>query len=75
MDWKTIDSAPKDEIKSYLVWVPKRKGIDEYDSVIQVSNFQGDMYPDNKQCCIDWGDRIQGATHWAEYKPPQAQEE
>lgn len=64
MEWKTIDTAPKDEALSFLVFVPVTKPVEEWDVIIQVSWFQGYLYPDSKQACVDWDDAITTATHW-----------
>jgi hypothetical protein len=33
---------------------------------VQVSNFEGQMYPDHLDGLIDWEDRVTDATHWCE---------
>lgn len=33
---------------------------------VQVSNFEGQMYPDAFGGSIDYGDRVTHATHWCE---------
>lgn len=63
-DWKPIDSHPKNEGHAFLVLL---KGNDVCDSLaVQVSNFEGGIYPDHKDGLIDWDDRITDATHWCE---------
>ena len=54
--WRDIESAPTSEDVSFLVL---RRGI-----VIQVSWFEGRLYPDARESCIDWEDGITDATHW-----------
>jgi hypothetical protein len=62
-EWLPIESKPTSESVSFLVRIPDADNGDAL--AVQVSNFQGDMYPDCKAGIIDWEDRIIGATHWA----------
>lgn len=62
--WQPINSAPKEEGISFLVFRPKHGEKYTWASIIQVSNFQGRMYPDARDACIDWDDGIENATHW-----------
>ncbi|MES2942942.1 MAG: hypothetical protein V4772_08760 [Pseudomonadota bacterium] len=54
--WLDISTAPTSEAQPFLVL---RRGV-----VIQVSWFQGRLYPDARECCIDWDDGITDATLW-----------
>ena len=56
--WKPIETAPNhlEESKPFLI---RRRGI-----AIQVSWFEGRMYPDAREAAIDWDDGILDATHW-----------
>lgn len=72
--WRPIETAPNRERISFLVFVPKKDG-DEYDCVVQVSNFEGHMYPDFEQCNVDWGDRVVDATHWMPMSELENEEE
>ena len=63
-EWQPIKTAPKDEANSFLVFVPVTKPVEDWDVIIQVSWFQGCLYPDSKQACIDLEDAITTATHW-----------
>jgi len=60
--WLPMESAPKDESTPFLVLVPV-DGI-EKPVAIQVSNFQGDMYPDHLGGTIDFDDRVLTAMSW-----------
>lgn len=62
-DWQPIESAPTDELgEPFLVLLPGNSVADAV--VLQVSVFEGRMYPDGKDGCIDWKDAITTATHW-----------
>jgi hypothetical protein len=65
MNWKPIETRPMaQEEVSFLVLLPKN---DVANSVIlQVSIFQGEMYPDHLDGIIDFNDRVTNATHWCE---------
>lgn len=60
--WRTIDSAPTSEKEAYLVFVP----LDDVGQgvQVQVTPFEGRLYPDGKDSCVDWNDAIMNATHW-----------
>jgi hypothetical protein len=62
--WLPIETRPKEETFSYLVFVPKTQSTDDYDVALQVSNFQGEMYPDHMQNLVDWEDAVKNPTHW-----------
>lgn len=67
-EWLPIASHPKNDGYAFLVLLP---GNDVCDSlVLQVSNFEGQTYPDCKDGIIDWEDRITEATHWMPLPPP-----
>ena len=63
VNWKTIESAPTDETVSFLVFCKSKYLVPV---ILQVSRFEGQLYPDAMEHCIDWDDRIKSATHWAE---------
>lgn len=60
--WQPIESAPKDENYSFLVLLPGNSMCNCL--VMQVSVFEGRMYPDAMDGNIDWGDGVEVATHW-----------
>lgn len=60
--WQPIETAPKEELEPFLVFVPWDYIGDGV--VIQVSMFEGRMFPDGKESCIDWNNAIINATHW-----------
>lgn len=55
--WQPIETAPKSEADSFMVL---RDGV-----AIQVSWFEGRLYPDALGYLVDWHDGITDATHWA----------
>lgn len=59
--WQPIEKAPKSESTSFMVL---RKSV-----AIQVSWFEGRLYPDAREACIDWEDGIIDATHWMPLPP------
>jgi len=60
--WQGMDSAPTDEIDSFIVL---RQGVSDCAFLeLQVSRFQGDLYPDHMGSNIDYGDRITDAVAW-----------
>lgn len=67
--WQPIETAPKEELEPFLVFVPWDYIGDGV--VIQVSMFEGRMWPDGKESCIDWNDAITNATHWMPRKKPE----
>ena len=69
MEWKKIETKPIREDKPFLVLLPKNDVADYV--VLQVSNFEGQMYSDFADGMIDWGDRILNATHWCEIELPK----
>ncbi len=74
--WIDIASAPKDEGISFLVYRPKHGKQYTWDAIIQVGNYEGRMFPDAKDACIDWEDGITNATHWMPLpKPPTSKGE
>jgi hypothetical protein len=66
--WRPIETAPKDEGVPFLVLLPKNDVAPFV--VLQVSWFEGRMYPDARNACIDWDDGITTATHWRPAFPP-----
>jgi len=62
VNWRTIDTRPTEDCKSFLVALPKNDMADYI--ILQVSNFEGNMYPDHLNGLIDWSDRVLTATHW-----------
>ena len=59
--WEYIDSRPTSENAPFVVLCKT----ENYGFVeIQVSNFQGDMYPDYLDLNIDYSDRVVGAVYW-----------
>lgn len=54
--WHPIETAPESEDISFFIF---RRGI-----IIQASWYEGRLYPDARECCIDWDDGITDATHW-----------
>lgn len=70
MEWQPIETAPMDEKESFLVL---RKGNDMADFlIVQVSVFEGRMYPDLMDGLIDWDDAVTDATHWTKAILPEA---
>jgi hypothetical protein len=65
--WQPIETAPTTESESFLIL---RRGI-----VVQVSWFEGRLYPDAREACVDWHDGITDATHWAPPLPPPPSQE
>ena len=56
--WQPIETAPDSRIES-VPFLVLRRGF-----VVQVSWFEGRLYPDAMESCIDWDDGITDATHW-----------
>jgi hypothetical protein len=54
--WESFETAPTSETWPFLIL---RRGI-----VIQVSWFEGRLYPDAREACVDFEDGITDATHW-----------
>lgn len=70
-EWKPIDTMPRDEENSYLVFA--KHTTDSGHSIVQVSWFEGQLYADMKEGIIDWEDAIGSATHWQPLPPkPEA---
>lgn len=70
--WQPIETAPKEQAISFLVYRPKYGEKYTWASIIQVSIFEGRMYPDARDACIDWDDGIDNATHWMPLPAPPA---
>lgn len=71
--WRTMDDPELARMKaaettSFLVLLPKNAVADYV--VLQVSWFEGRMYPDARDACIDWEDGITTATHWQPLPSP-----
>jgi len=66
--WLPIETAPKDERKPFLVLLPGNDAADYL--VLQVSAFEGNMYPDHLGGSIDYGDRVTNAVGWMPLPPP-----
>ena len=60
--WQPIETAPKEECAPFLVLLPKNDVAPFV--VLQVCWFEGRMYPDARDACIDWEGGITTATHW-----------
>lgn len=59
--YQPIETAPTQEGYSFLVRRERRNG---FTYVMQVSNFEGNMYPDHLDSNVDFDDRVLDATHW-----------
>lgn len=66
-DWQPIETAPPEEGVPFLVLLPKNDVAPFV--ILQVSWFEGRMYPDARNACIDWEDGITTATHWMPAPP------
>lgn len=62
--WQPIAEAPTSEVRPFLVKVPawKMGGVPEH--ILQVSRFEGNLYPDHLGDAIDREDAVTRATHW-----------
>lgn len=66
--WMTISTAPTSEDISFVALVPM--GDHQDGSVeVQVTRFEGSLYPDIKGENIDRADAITNATHWRRRYP------
>lgn len=70
MVWQPIETAPTSEEEPFLVLLPKN-GVAPF-VVLQVSRFEGRLYPDARDACIDWENGITTATHWMPTPKPGA---
>ena len=73
--WKPMSSAPQTEHTPFLVYLPRTMaGSREVNEpcIVQVSRFEGNLYPDAMANLIDWSDRITTATAWRPVFPPPA---
>jgi hypothetical protein len=61
--WMPIETAPKDEVNPFLVYIPAAQVSDDA-LVLQVARFEGNLYPDHLGANVDWRDRVTRATHW-----------
>lgn len=71
-EWRPIETAPKDELTNFLVYWENDLNAKV---IVQVSWFEGYLYPDHLGCAIDYDSRITGATHWMPLPNPPTQEE
>jgi hypothetical protein len=63
MSWLNIKTAPMDdEMRPFLVLLPKNDVAPFV--ILQVTPFEGSLYPDHMDGNIDWDDRVTTATHW-----------
>lgn len=62
MRFKAMDQFPWREGVPYLVL---RHGNDAADFLVQqVQVFEGHLYPDALDFCVDWDDRVEDAVGW-----------
>lgn len=65
---KTLDLKQQEHIgESFLVLLPKNDMAPYV--ILQVSLYEGRMYPDARDGCIDWENGITTATHWMPLTP------
>lgn len=68
--WRPIETAPQQDDHSFLVLRNVGRGMTY---AMQVSRFEGEMYPDHLDSNVDYGDRVTDATHWQPLpEPPEA---
>lgn len=68
-NWQPIETRPEAEAEPFLVMTFNDDRADCFDYVVvQVSNFEGQMYADGRQAIIDYDDRITNAVAWM-YRP------
>lgn len=68
--WLPIETAPQQDDYSFLVRrSPRGKN---WTYTMQVSRFEGNMYPDHLDSNVDFDDRVTDATHWAPMLPAPA---
>jgi hypothetical protein len=60
--WQPIETAPTSEEEPFLVLLPKNDVAPFV--ILQVSRFEGRLYPDALDACIDWENGVTTATHW-----------
>lgn len=68
MGWRLIKTMPQTEDVPFLVLLPKNSVADFV--IVQVTRFEGQIYPDHMDGAIDWDDRVTTATHWMPAEPP-----
>lgn len=68
--WREIESAPTSEAEPFIVLLPGNSSADSIE--MQVTRFEGEMYPDHLDNNVDWKDRITTATHWRPRTAPPA---
>lgn len=68
--WLPIETAPQQDDHSFLVRRDVGRGMT---FTMQVSRFEGNMYPDHLDANVDWEDQVNDATHWMPLpEPPPA---
>lgn len=60
-EWRSIDSAPMEEHEPFLVFT---LCAGKEPVVVQVSRFEGRLYPDFLGSAVDWDDALTRASHW-----------
>lgn len=60
--WQPIDTAPTKEDAPFLVMTPGN-GVARF-LILQVTCFEGALYPDHLDAAVSYSDRITNATHW-----------
>jgi hypothetical protein len=60
LQWLPIQTAPTREDEDYMVLC----GIGDDQVAVEVSNFEGNRYPNRHDANVDFEDRIESATHW-----------
>lgn len=68
-DWKRISSAPRSEDFSFIVFIPVMDH-PEGGYELQVTRFEGNLYPDHLESNVNHEDVVKGATHWRRRDPP-----
>lgn len=60
--WHPIETAPAKEDAPFLVMTPGN-GVARF-LILQVTRFEGELYPDHLDGAVSYSDRITNATHW-----------
>ncbi|MGQ3297712.1 hypothetical protein [Reyranella sp.] len=60
--WQPIETAPTKEDVPFLVMTPGN-GVARF-LILQVTRFQGALYPDHKDGTVGYDDAVTNATHW-----------
>ncbi len=61
-EWQPIETAPISEGEPFLVLLPKNDVAPFV--ILQVARFEGNLFPDHLDGCIDYSDTVMTATHW-----------